>query len=71
MVYSRIVLSFITILRFKVGLFLTQKIIPNLSHGREGLHLKGGELAGRWITPPLALALSELLHQDLIVYVRK
>ena len=42
--------------------FNTEKMVPNLTYGREVLHLKGGELVGRWMALPHALAPSELLH---------
>ena len=46
-------------------------VLTNLSHGLEGLHLKGGELVSRWLALPHALALGKLLHQALKVCVRK
>ena len=35
------------------------------------MHLKIGEITRRWLVFPHALALSELLHQVLIIYVNK
>ena len=54
--------------RFKLN---TEKIIPNLRHGRERCHRKCGELARRRMAPPHALALCKRLHQGLEFYIRK
>ena len=70
MAYRRIVLSFITVLRCRVGL-IHKKIIPDFSHEREGVHLKVREIARRWLAFPHALALSELMHQMLIICVSR
>ena len=72
MAYKRIVLSFVNVLRCKVGFIFThKKIIPDLSHGLEGVHMKIGEITHRWLAFPHALTLSELLHQVLIIRVSK
>ena len=49
----------------------SQKIVPNLIHQREGVHLKIGKVAHRWLTSPHTLTLSELLHKALIICVCK
>ena len=51
--------------------FYAQKIIPGLSHRREGVHLKIGKVTCRWLAFPYALTLGELLHQAVIVCVCK
>ena len=51
--------------------FNTQKIIPDLGHRRKGVHLKIGEIISLWLVFPHTLAVDELLHQALIVCVRK
>ena len=37
--------------------FYAQKIVPDLSHRREGVHLKIGKVIHRWLAFPHALAL--------------
>ena len=71
MEFGRIVLPFVTVLRCIVGLILTQKIIPDLSHGREGVHRKIGEITSRGLAFPHTLARSKLLYQALIICVNK
>ena len=51
--------------------FNAKKIIPDLGHEREGVHMKSGEITSRWVAFPHSLAVSELLHQELIVCVSK
>ena len=51
--------------------FYTQKIIPGLSHRREGVHLEISKVSRRWLAFPHALALSQLLHQPFKVCVSK
>ena len=58
-------LSFVIVLRCRVGLILTQEIILDLGHKYEGVHLKSGEITSQWVAFPQALAVSELLHQAL------
>ena len=51
--------------------FYAQKIVPNLSHRCEGVHLKIGKVTRRWLAFLDSLALGELLHQALIIRVCK